>query len=394
VALRLDPISLYGRTNSPPGADTWPSPDRVRSAICMLAPNNKTLAAQLVESQLSPSDSGSDGTGDPIVVFGLPSIGDFVRCHTLVRLLRELHPGRPIDIVGRMPGVEIAALMEGVRAGIVEPFAPGRLHLWRRLQFAGALRKRGYRAAYVISRSLKSALVPFLAGIPERVGWFGEGRLILINRPRFGDLPMPRMVDRIGTLACDPHTRKVWPEPRLVITPAMLADWRKHNGEAQEARLTLAIAPGSSAQYKNWEPELYARLVQWAHAQGHAIWLVGAANESALVARVNELAGGIARAATSASLVESAYRIAAADVFVGNDSGPLHIAAALGKASVGIFTFTQPFVTAPINIGVHAVTTPLHNVWTRRHVTQIPEFEAVSAAVAAAIGEVRSMATG
>lgn len=359
----------------------------------MLAPN-ANLVSQIVESRLSPAASGADSASDPIVVFGLPSIGDFVRCHTLVALLRELYPDRPIDIVGRLPAVEIAALMEGVRAGIAEPFAPRRLHLWRRLRFAATLRKRRYRTAYIISRGWKAALVPFLAGIPERVGWFGEGRLFLINRPRYGDLPIPRMVDRIGALACDPQTRKVWPEPRLVITPAMLDDWRRHNGEARESRLIVAIAPGSSGHDKNWAPELYARLVQWSHAQNHAVWLVGAQNETALASHINELAGGMARIVTNASLVESAYRIAAADVFVGNDSGPLHIAAALGKPCVGIFTFTQPFITAPINLLVRCVTTPLRNVWSRRHVMQMPEFEAVRAAVEAAVADARRGATG
>jgi heptosyltransferase-2 len=350
-------------------------------------------AAQIFESRWSAPDSGSDSAGDPIVVFGLPSIGDFVRSHTLVRLLREIHPDRPIDIVGRMPAVEIAALMEGVRAGIAEPFAPRRLHLWRRFQFAAALRQRGYRTAYVISRGWKAALVPFLAGIPERVGWLGEGRFILINRLRFGDLALPRMVDRIGALACDPHTRDMWPEPRLVITPAMLADWRARSGEVKEPRLTLAIAPGSSDINKNWAPEYYAQLAQWAKMRGHAVWLVGAADETALAAHVNELAGGVARVVTNASLVESAYRIAGADVFVGNDSGPLHIAAALGKPCVGIYTFTQPFITAPIDARARAVTPPMHKVWTRRHVVQMPEFETARAAVEMAFADARRMAT-
>lgn len=223
------------------------------------------------------------GGGDAILVIAMRAIGDFVRSHTLVRLLREQSPSRPIDIVGRAPAIDLAPFMEGVRMGIAEPFGKSSLHFSERVAFAKQLRGR-YQTVYVISRSWKAALVPFLARIPERIGWFGEFRYPLVNRPRFGDLRMPRMVDRLGCLGCGaPEARTSWPAPRLVCTPESLAQWRQRSGESPEARLIIGMAPGSSDINKNWAPDRYAALALWATAQGMHVWLLGGHDDRAIV---------------------------------------------------------------------------------------------------------------
>jgi heptosyltransferase-2 len=335
------------------------------------------------------ANDGSDGA--PVVVISFPGIGDFVRSHTAVQLIRERNPGRPIDMVGQSPATEIASLMPGVRAGITEPFGGhSRLHFMRRIAFARTLRSQGYHKAYVLSRSWKPAIAPFFAGIPERIGWWGEARFLVINRPRIFEYRNPRMVDQLAALALDrgekrPHE---WPEPRIDIHPAKLADFRRSHNVPDDGRLIVALAPGSTDTLKNWPIDRYAALARWLTRRGYTVWVLGAEFERPLAERLRALAGENVHVATAPSLLTSTYRLAAADIFIGNDSGLLHIAAALGKPSVGIYTFTDPFYAGPINRNVRFVLPPLRNVRQRDPAAHWPDMETVIENVDAAVAEI------
>lgn len=331
--------------------------------------------------------------GAPIIVFSYPGIGDFVRSHTAVRLIRERNPGCPIDMVGQSPATEIAPLMSGVRTGIAEPFGGhSRLQFRQRVEFGRSLRSRGYRKAYILSHSWKPAIAPFFAGIPERIGWWGEARLLVINRPRFGVYRNPRMVDRLAALVLDPGEDKPehWPEPQIEIHPARLADFCRLHNVAGDGRRVAAIAPGSSDDCKNWPVDRYAALARWLMRCGYAVWVLGAEFERPLASRLRQLAGGDVRVATESSLLQSTHWLAAADLFIGNDSGLLHIAAALGKPSVGIFTFTDPFLAGPINRNARFVLPPLSAVRDRKPRAHWPQMEAVMEAVEAAMADVEA----
>jgi heptosyltransferase-2 len=296
--------------------------------------------------------ASAGGPGSPIIVFGYPAVGDFVRCHSLVRLIAARFPHRPIDVVTRNPSVELAAFMPEVREAIAEDFRHRRLDLRGRLTLAGALRRRGYGTAFVISSSYKAALVPFFARIPERIGWVTEGQWPLINRPRFGMHGVPRMVDRLCMLGAPRGDSSVsaWPVPRLRVPPALQdrLDTLLHAKPAGAP--VVALAPGSSDLRKNWPIEKYVDLVRHCVRRGCAVWIVGSKAEGALAAAIGGHAGVQDR--TMDSVTALALNIAAADVFVGNDSGPLHVAAALDKPCVGIFGLSDPYYVGPINAGV------------------------------------------
>jgi len=329
--------------------------------------------------------------GAPIVVFSFPGIGDFVRSHTAVRLIGARNPGCPIDMVGQAPATEIAPLMPGVRAGIAEPFGGHfRLQLMQRIEFGGMLRTRRYQKAYILSRSWKPAIAPFFARIPERIGWWGEARFLVINRPRIWEYRNPRMVDQLAALALDRGEERPdeWPEPQIEIQPARLAEFRRTHDLPDDGRPIAAIAPGSTDVLKNWPVERYASLARWLLRCGYGVWLLGAAHERPLAERLRQLAGGDVRVATHGSLLTSTYQLAAADLFIGNDSGLLHVAAALGKPSVGIFTLTDPFLAGPINRNVRFVLPPLRNVRYRKPMAHWPETEAVMENVEAAMADV------
>jgi heptosyltransferase II len=290
-----------------------------------------------------------------IVVFMFSRVGDFVRCHTLVQLIRTRYPDEPIDVVARHPGIGLAPLVPEVRAGIVEHSLPGRLTWPDRVRLVRQLRRSNYRAAYIVSRSWKAALVPCLAGIPQRVGWFGEGRVGLINDLRLGDRSFPRLAEAAAMLGLDRGACPLepWPPPRLVVPEASKRAWRETRGARQ--RPVLALAPGASFDPRRWPAERYAELARWAVTQGWDVVLTGSAGERPLGAHIVALAGCDIELVMGDSVMDLAQCLDMADAFVGNDSGPLHIAAALGKPCVGVYGLSLASLERPFNQQVRIV---------------------------------------
>src|SRR5215469_10778359 len=126
----------------------------------------------------SDSHNGDDGAGNrcPILLVPYMWIGDFVRCHTVVRLLRARFPDSPVDVLTTTMVAPLLDYMPGVRKGIVWDLPRRRLALGQHRALAARLRQEGYGRALIMPRTWKSALAPFLAGIPQRTGFAGEAR--------------------------------------------------------------------------------------------------------------------------------------------------------------------------------------------------------------------------
>src|SRR5690348_8549709 len=142
-----------------------------------------------------------EGEGQPILIIPYMWIGDFVRCHTVVKVLNARFPGYPIDMLTTTLCAPLLDYMPGVRKGIVYDLPRKRLSLLRHQALARRLRSEGYGQALVMPRTWKSALAPFLAGIPARTGFIGEVRFGLLNDLRWDERKLPRMVDRCAMLA-------------------------------------------------------------------------------------------------------------------------------------------------------------------------------------------------
>ena len=139
-----------------------------------------------LESFHKTVDPADKSPGPPILLVPYMWIGDFVRCHTVVKLLQERFPSRPIDVLTTTMVAPLLDYMPGVRKGIVVDLARRRLALGQHLALARRLRREGYGQALVMPRTWKSALALYLAGIPLRTGFVGEGRFGLINDLRWG----------------------------------------------------------------------------------------------------------------------------------------------------------------------------------------------------------------
>ena len=304
-----------------------------------------------LESFHKTGDPADRCPGSPILLVPYMWIGDFVRCHTVVKLLRERFPSRPIDVLTTTMVAPLLDYMPGVRKGIVVDLPRRRLALGQHLALARRLRREGYGQALVMPRTWKSALALYLAGIPLRTGFVGEGRFGLINDLRWGERRLPRMVERCAALALTKGEAlpKHWPLPELVVPAAEVMAWRSHMGLRRGQRTEIALAPGAVGPSKRWPPGSYADLARRLAGEGHRVWVVGGPAERALAGEIAQAAPDEVLDLTGPDLRNAILALAAADVAVSNDSGLLHVAAALGAPTVGIFGPTSPHHWAPLN---------------------------------------------
>jgi lipopolysaccharide heptosyltransferase II len=284
----------------------------------------------------------------PILVVPYMWIGDFVRCHSVIKLLKARFPGRPVDVLSTTLCAPLTDYMPGLRRAIVVDLPRSRIALKDQLALARRLKRENYGSALIMPRTWKSALAPFLAGIPERTGFVGEMRFALLNDLRYGERRLPRMVDRCAALAL-PRAAALsseWPRPELNVTHAESDAWRRQHGLASEEPV-VALAPGAVGPSKRWPASAYATLARRLIAEGFDVWLIGGPDEKSLAAEI--IGDATVRDLTGHDLRNAILALAAANVAVSNDSGLLHVAAAVGTPAIGIFGPTSPWHWAPLN---------------------------------------------
>jgi heptosyltransferase-2 len=283
----------------------------------------------------------------PILIVPYMWIGDFVRGHTVVRVLKQRWPNRPVDLLVTSLCAPLVDYMPGVRAGIVWDLPRSRLAVAKQWGLASELRARGYGTALVLPRTWKAAIAPTLARIPERVGFFGEARFGLINRMRWGEKALPRFIDKNAALALPDGAElpPEWPVPQLVVPPEETARWRQANDLGTGP--AVALAPGSVGASKRWT--YYPGAARLLAERGLDVWVVGGPGEKALAQEIVAAGRGRVRDLTGSDLRNGILAMAAAGVAISNDSGLMHIAAAIGTPTMGIFGPTSPYLWAPLN---------------------------------------------
>jgi len=278
-------------------------------------------------------------------------IGDFVRCQSVIKLLRARYPGRPIDVLTTTLCAPLLDYMPGVRKGIAVDLPRKRLALSQHQALAARLRAENYGTALVMPRTWKSALAPMLARIPERVGFAGEFRFGLLSDIRFGEKKLPRMIDRCGALAL-PRGAALpaeWPKPELNVPAQQAEEWRTAQGLPDDGRPVVAFAPGAVGPSKRWPVGYFAELARDLAAAGVATWVLGSPAESPLASEIVAAAGPAGRDLTSPDLRNAILALKYASACVSNDSGLVHVAAAIGTQTIGIFGPTSPWHWAPLN---------------------------------------------
>ncbi len=285
----------------------------------------------------------------PVLIVGPSWVGDMVMAQSLFMLLKERRPETPLDVLAPAWSLPMIARMSQVRRGIVAAGEHGEIAFGKRRQLANGLRAAGYSQAIVLPRSLKAALVPWLAGIPRRTGFRGEMRLGLINDTRkFNAAYLDQTVKRFLALGLERGERiTAIPEPKLEVDKGRQQQTMTRLGLTAD-RPVIAMMPG--AEYgpaKCWPLAHFHVLAQALDDAGYSVWVLGSARD--MQAGVAISAGGNARnLCGQTSLEEAIDLLAACEQAVSNDSGLMHVAAAVGIRVVALYGSTTPEFTPPL----------------------------------------------
>ena len=290
-----------------------------------------------------------------VLIVGPSWVGDMVMAQALYKLLRLRDPAAEIHVVAPSWSLPVLERMPEVARGIELAVGHGELALGRRRRLARALRGEGYARAIVLPRSLKAALVPWLARIPRRTGFRGEWRYGVLNDVRRLDERLDQTVKRfvaLGQERDEPYAESLPAQlrPRLVANAANLARLKAEHGVPAAAPL-VALMPG--AEYgpaKRWPAAHFGEVAAVLARRGTEVVLLGSAKERTLGeevaavahdARVHNLCG-------TTTLVDVVDLAAAAEAAVSNDSGLLHLAAAAGTPVVAVYGSSSPDFTPPL----------------------------------------------
>ncbi|WP_394813077.1 lipopolysaccharide heptosyltransferase II [Methylobacter psychrophilus] len=324
-----------------------------------------------------------------------------VMAQSLFITLKNAHPYCQIDVLAPSWSLALLERMPQVAKAIAMPLTHGQFGLPDRIKLGRALRVETYDQAIVLPNSWKSALIPYFADIPVRTGYIGECRWGLLNDARKLDKSLLTMtVQRFVALGL-PDTAQLPPEyavPGLVINPdqqnrviekfhlssyfvgrvsdsvtrqnhastiglrfrsviASLLLPRSHEPTYPSLEKILALCPG--AEYgaaKRWPASYYAQVARQKIAEGWQVWLFGSDKDSAAAEQINaEVSGQCIDFTGRTSLAEAVDLLSLVDAVVTNDSGLMHVAAALDKKIIALYGSSDPQFTPPLNAKAHVI---------------------------------------
>jgi len=290
-----------------------------------------------------------------ILVIGPSWVGDMVMAQCLFTCLRKQYPNCQIDVLAPPWSFALLERMPEVRRALAFPLGHGVFALGQRRRIGQSL-KGQYEQAIILPNSLKSALVPFFAKIKKRTGWLGEMRYGLLNDWRKLDKQhYPLMIERFMALSFPPDTvlNKPYPKPCLQINQASRAAAIAAFA-LNTHRPILALCPGAEfGEAKRWPAAHYAKVAEVKIEQGWQVWIFGSASDRAggnticqqLPQDLRTFAVNLAGQTTLAQAIDL---LSCAAAVISNDSGLMHVAAALNRPLVGVYGSTSPEFTPPL----------------------------------------------
>lgn len=292
------------------------------------------------------------------LIVGPSWVGDMVMAQSLFMTLKQRFPLMDIDVLAPAWSKPILAAMPEVHTAIEMPLQHGELALLVRFRLGNALRGSAYDWAIVLPRSLKSALVPFWARAKVRTGYKGEMRYGLLNDIRPLDKSVLTMtVQRFVALGLpqDAQLPLQVPQPRLMVTDALRESVSQKFLAGKLGRL-LALCPG--AEYgaaKRWPAEYFAEVARHHVSQGGQVILLGSGKDAPVTAQIATTVSSSAclDLAGKTSLQEVLALLSLADKVVSNDSGLMHVAAAVDTPVIALYGSSDPSYTPPLSDKAH-----------------------------------------
>ncbi|WP_244670063.1 lipopolysaccharide heptosyltransferase II [Coxiella endosymbiont of Amblyomma nuttalli] len=289
-----------------------------------------------------------------ILIIGPAWIGDMVMTQTLLNLLKQRHPNSEIDVFAPAWTKPLLDHMSEVHESLDSPFGHSELRLGDRYRLGILFRERHYEQAIILSNSYKSALIPYFARIPRRIGWIGEMRYGLLNDIRWlNKKHLPQMIQRIMILGLkkgEPLPIKL-PYPQLQISASSVDTTLNRLSLSKKDTPILALCPGAEfGPSKQWPMNYYADIARAKLSEGWRVWLFGSMKDKAITDSITALTKHQAEnLAGVTKLSEAVDLLSLASLVITNDSGLMHIAAALSRPMVVIYGSTSSKFTPPLS---------------------------------------------
>lgn len=288
-----------------------------------------------------------------ILIVGPAWVGDMVMAQSLFITLKQKYPDYLLDVIAPAWTLPLLARMPEVSHAILMDLPRGKLGLSERIQLGKKLRSENYQQAILLTNTWKSALTPFFANIPIRTGYVGEWRWGLLNDIRQLDRHiLTQTVQRFVALAQQHQllTAPNCPEPRLNVSLAQQQQALKKYQLQVESRV-LALCPGAEyGDAKRWPTEYFAQVAEHCLASGWQVWLFGSPKDATVAAEINRLTSERCVDLTGkTSITEAVDLLSVAETVISNDSGLMHVAAALNKTVIAIYGSSDPKFTPPLS---------------------------------------------
>ncbi|MEH0714099.1 lipopolysaccharide heptosyltransferase II [Vibrio owensii] len=308
-----------------------------------------------------------------ILIIGPSWVGDMVMSQSLYIVLKQLHPESQIDVIAPGWCKPILERMPEIHQAIEMPIGHGEFNLLGRREIGKSLREKQYDHAYILPKSAKSALIPWFANIPLRTGWKGEMRYGLLNDLRPNMKSFQFMVERYVALACPQEEMidssslgglETLPRPSLFIDKKEQAEAIAKFNLNQESPV-VGLCPGAEfGPAKKWPETHYAEVASAMANAGKQVWLFGSQKDLETCNNIKQLVPQehqhqIHVLAGQTSLIEAVDLLAACQTVVANDSGLMHVAAAVGCNVVAVYGSTSPKYTPPLAEKVEIVHTDI-----------------------------------
>lgn len=292
------------------------------------------------------------------LIIGPSWVGDMLMSQSLYRHLKQQNPDIEIDVLAPNWCRPVLARMPEVNQAIEMPVGHGSLQWGLRKQIGKQLSQNSYEQALVLPNSLKSALIPWFASIPKRTGWRGEMRYGLLNDIRPLDKEaFPLMVQRYVALSQEATTPALSLDS--ILYPQLSVDSAEYNAALIQLGLNadkaIAFCPGAEfGPAKRWPDYHYAALAKKMISVGYQIWLFGSEKDKETCQQIQDQLSEQEQKrchnlAGTTSLPQAIDLIAHCEAAVSNDSGLMHIAAAVNTPLVALYGPTSPSFTPPLS---------------------------------------------
>jgi len=294
-----------------------------------------------------------------ILVVGPSWVGDAIMAQSLYKIIAEDQDNQ-IEVLSPEWSQGILSRMNEVHCSISSPFLHGQLALSERRSLGISLKDKRYDQAIILTNSLKSSLVPYFAEIPIRTGWLGELRYGLINDVRrFNNQDCKLMVQQFSVLGPQKKnlTKEEIPDPHLHIDKVNL-DKLLDKFEMDNQKRSIALCPGAEfGPAKRWPPCHYSKIAKEYIARDWNVIILGSENDAQVAFEIKEplkAKASLFDLTGKTSLVDAVDIMSSCNLVLTNDSGLMHVAAAVKVPLLALYGPSSPEFTPPLS--AHAKT--------------------------------------